>query len=310
MMKAVKSSLLVLGTGYILLYFSEHLFWGRARPEDSLGEWAVTWMVYSLLGFIFLHLIAHFKVGNLWALFLAGAIFGWMTEGLVVQTAYESLPLSISFTGLAWHALVSVWIGWYAVQRCLHSPGLRSTFGLAALIGVFFGVWAITWWVEPDGGVAPPGEFAIFIFSTTLLLIAAYRLAGWSASAGFDPSRWAIGLVYGLFALYFLFVTLPAAPVAGFVLPLLLGLAGLGLLRFRGRTEGVSFIAFFQGRIPARNLLGLLAIPAASTLIYWLAHELGLRWHTNWILYLITTPLGFILFGASLYKAWQNKSTP
>ena len=57
-----------------------------------------------------------------------------MTEGIVVQTAYEDLPLSLSFTGLAWHALISVWVGWYAVRRALFS-GLKATLLLSAIIG-------------------------------------------------------------------------------------------------------------------------------------------------------------------------------
>jgi hypothetical protein len=53
--------------------------------------------------------------------------------------------------------------------------------------------------------------------------------------------------------------------------------------------------------------LGLLALPAAGTLVYAAAVLLNTQWHTNWILYMITTPLGFILFGTSLYQQWRNR---
>ncbi len=76
-MKTVKNILLVLSTGYIFVYFSEHMFWARIRPEDSLKEWLAVWIAYSLAAFIFLHIITYFKVNNRWSLFLAGAIFGW-----------------------------------------------------------------------------------------------------------------------------------------------------------------------------------------------------------------------------------------
>jgi hypothetical protein len=59
-LKLIKNLLQVLSTGYIFVYFSEHLFWARLCPDDSL--------------------------------------MGWLAEKLVVQTAYEMLPLSISFT--------------------------------------------------------------------------------------------------------------------------------------------------------------------------------------------------------------------
>ena len=109
-MRAIKNIFLVLSTGYIFVYFSEHLFWARIRPEDSLKNWTSAWMAYSLMAFVFLAIVSHFNIKNIWALFLAGAVFGWLAEGVVVQTTYEMLPLSISFTGLAWHALLTVWI--------------------------------------------------------------------------------------------------------------------------------------------------------------------------------------------------------
>src|SRR5512145_1918145 len=176
-MKTFKNVLLVLSTGYIFVFFSEHLFWARIRPDDSLMNWVSTWTAYSLMAFIFLHLVTHFKVANRWSLFLAGAAFGWMAEGIVVQTAYEMLPLSISFTGLAWHALITVWIGWYALQKSLLSPQRGSTLITSALIGLGYGLWATSWWGEPDGGVAPAIQFALFSFSAVIPAIVAYWLA-------------------------------------------------------------------------------------------------------------------------------------
>ncbi len=187
-MRILKQILGILATGYILLYYSELMFWARVRPGDSLKDWVSTWLLYSLLGYILLTLIARFRVSGIWALFLAGAVFGWLAEGLVVQTAYESLPLSISFTGLAWHALISVCAGWYAVRRALRS-GLRPTLGWAAGIGLAYGFWAIAWWLEPDGGKATPYEFAIYSFSGSLLLVIAYWIHDRTVPGFFKPNR-------------------------------------------------------------------------------------------------------------------------
>ena len=152
-MRVIKSMVAVLAAGYILTYFSELLFWARPRPGDSLGGWLGTWLVYSLTGFMMLALIGHFRARSIWALFLAGAAFGWLTEGLVVQTAYEDLPLSLSFTGLAWHALISVLVGWWLTGNTLRR-GLLPTMVLSAAIGLTYGLWAIHWWLAPDGGVS------------------------------------------------------------------------------------------------------------------------------------------------------------
>jgi hypothetical protein len=57
-------------------------------------------------------------------------------------------------------------------------------------------------------------------------------------------------------------------------------------------------------------LISLLALPATAILVYALAFFLNLQWHTNWVLYLVTTPLGFTLFGVSLYKSQRNQPAP
>ena len=301
-MRSLKQLIHVLATGYILMFYSELLFWARVRPDDSLGGWLATWLAYSLLGFVFLSLLARFQVNSIWALFLAGAAFGWLAEGLVVQTAYEDLPLSISFTGLAWHALISVWAGWYGLRRAL-AAGLHATLVTAGLTGCGFGLWAIAWWLEPDGGVAAPLAFAAYALASSLLLM----LACWlhERSAPFQPSRQAeIGAAL-LFGLYFIFITIPAAPLAAVILPGLLLVLYLGLRR--SRTEQAGNMQLLPA--PAMRYLGLLALPLAASLVYAASFALGLRWHTNWLLYLVATPAGFILLAVSLVKASSHYKT-
>ncbi|MCC7117556.1 MAG: hypothetical protein IT310_03435 [Anaerolineales bacterium] len=307
-MRTFKNILLVLATGYIFVYFSEHLFWARIRPEDTLTDWVGAWIAYSLVAYFFLVLVAQFKIKNIWQLFLAGAVFGWLTEGLVVQTAYEMLPLSISFTGLAWHALITVWVGWYAIQKSFFSPASFSTLKLATVIGICSALWAITWWLEPDGGVASIAEYAKFSFVTTFFVILAYGLANWSVSESFHPKPWVTILIATLFALYFLFVTVPAAPIAIILLPILLGLVYLALQKNAKTENNSSLLDQFSTRVKTRKFLGLLMLPIVNVACYALAVTLNLQWHTNWILYLVTMPLGFILFFISLYKSFRAQS--
>ena len=289
------------------MYFSENLFWARMRPDDSWLNWVSTWVAYSLAGFVFLSLLAFFRVKSRWPLFLAGAAFGWLTEGVVVQTTYEALPLSISFTGLAWHALLSVWVGWYAVRKALFSADRLAALKLAVIIGIGYGLWAISWWLEPDGGVATLSEFAVFSTTATGFFILAVWLANWSAAEIFAPARPVNIAVAVLFGLYFALVAVPAAPQAVVILPVLLGLTAVGLWKYRARSEPGSLIDRLQGRIPPGRLFSLLAIPGAAVLVYALAQNMGWQWQTNWVLYLITTPLGLILYTLGLVKAWQGK---
>jgi hypothetical protein len=305
-MRTIKQLALVLATGYIFVFFSEHLFWARIRPEDSLKNWISAWIAYSLMAFIFLHLVTHFRVIEEWSLFLSAAAFGWLAEGLIVQTTYESLPLSISFTGLAWHALITVRIGWYAVQRALTSPASLRTFGLFAALGLCYGLWAIAWWLEPDGGVATLAEFSTFTLTITLLVTIAYALVNWGATESFLPNIWVTRIIYAMFALYFAFITVPAAPIAVIILPILLGLTYSGLRRHRPTEETATLITTLGGHIHPLNYLAIFALPLTAIAVYAIALSLNLQWHTNWILYLIATPLGFILFGIGVFK----KRTP
>jgi hypothetical protein len=308
-MKAFVAQLLrVLTVGYMLMYFSEHLFWAQMRPDDSLANWISTWLAYSLAAFVFLTLLSVFRVTSKWALFLAAAVFGWLVEGVIVQTTYEQLPLSISFTGLAWHALISVMLGWYAIPKILLKNSAFATLRVAGLAGLGYGLWAIYWWIE-EGQASSIVEFATFSFASTSVLIFAYWLNNLVSKQLFAPSLLVIGLNSLAFLLFFVFVTVPAAPVALLLLPVLLALAVWGLWKTR-LAPGQPLLESLTGTIYCWNYLLLLLLPLIAVAVYSLAWTLNLRLNTNWVLYLITTPLGFGLFGYSLYKAWRAKTTP
>ena len=305
--RIIKPLLGVLATGYILFYYSELVFWARVQPTDTLPNWISTWLAYSLLALVFLTVVARFRVHTVWALFLAGALFGWMTEGIVVQTAYESLPLSLSFTGLAWHALISVWVGWYAMRRALFS-GLKMTLLVSFAIGIAYGLWAISWWVEPGETPSLPLEFSRYAFISSLLLVFAYWLHDRTVPVFFKPNR-AVEVAAGiLFLLYFAFVTVPAAPWAVAILPFLLLLVYLALRRNQQRESRTPLHQCFSRTDQPWRHLGLLTLPFAAALVYAVAYAMVVRWPTNILLYLITTPTGFILFILSLFKVWRMKA--
>jgi hypothetical protein len=304
-MRILKPFLVVLAAGYILTYFSELLFWARPRPGDSLSGWLGTWLVYSLTGFMLLSLIGHFRARSIWALFLAGAAFGWLTEGLVVQTAYEDLPLSLSFTGLAWHALISVLVGLWLARRALRN-GILPTLNLSAIIGLGYGLWAMQWWLAPDGGISSIVDFTLYSLAGTLLVVVAYIILDRWLPEPFIPDRWIILVAFVLLGAYFIFVTVKVVPLAGLVLPVLLTIIFLTLRR--NRKLEPERVDKPEESPPLVNYLGLLAIPVVAIVVYALATWLHLRWQTNWVLYLISTPAGFILFFLSLWKIWRRKS--
>jgi hypothetical protein len=240
---------------------------------------------------------------------LAGAVFGWLAEGLVVQTAYDSLPLSISFTGLAWHSLISVCVGWYAVRRALRS-GLRPTLRWAAGIGLAYGFWAIAWWLEPDGGKATPVEFAIYSFSTNLLLVIAYWIHDHTIPAAFKPNRVAEVVIALLLLAYFILVTIPAASLSAVILPILLAGMYLSLCRNQQVDGGESLLDIPPGDISGWSYSVLLVLPLSALGFYALAFRLGLQWHTNWVVYLVSMPAGFVMLVISLVTVWRKRTLP
>ena len=300
--KVLKNLLMVLSTGAVLVFFSEHLFWAHVREGDSLLNWVSTWLAYSFVAFIFLTSIAWFRVRSIWAIFLTGSIVGWLTEGVLVQTAYDMLPFSISFTGLAWHALITVWTGWYALQKALRAPKPWRTVLIASLIGIVYGLWAVSWWQEPDGRVTSLASFAAFTLIATTLAALAYWTAGWSSTATFTPSRWVAVIAGFLIFAYTVLVTIPARPVAALLLPILLGVTYWGLRQNQKVEPPGSILDAFASPPPLRNLAALFCLPLVSIAFYAFAQLFDLKIHINMVFYLVTMPLGFILFFISLFK--------
>lgn len=289
-----------LASGYILFFFSEHLFWTQADPATSRLEYAVSWLAYTLLTALLLTAVQHFRARTVWALFLCGAAYGWLAEGVLAQTLFESLPLSISWTGLAWHALLSVLVGLYVVPRALEA-GNRPTAWVATALGLFFGLWAVSWWREPGDVVYPPHVFAQFALTTSLPLVVAY----WAAQPvirGLEPNRIATTLVCTLLLLYFA-LTLTAAPVAVLILPLLLGLVFWALRRNRlAEPELLST----PPPIPFARHLWLLLVPVTAVALYSVAYALDVRAPINILVYLLLTPLGFVMLVGSLWRAGRR----
>jgi hypothetical protein len=301
--------LLVLSAGYILMFYSEHMFWARYRPgTDSLANYFPTWIAYSLAGYAALAVLSIFRVRRPAGVFLAGAVFGWLLEGVVVGTTYEMLPLSISFTGLAWHALISCAIGLWALPEILSR---RRGLILPAVIGIglFFGAWAVNWNANPLEYHAPAAEFIFFAAAATALLIPAY---GTFTAMRNSPVRIhpAEGMALGLVALFFFVFRAAAQPVALCVLPVLMGITFAALGWNSRRETAGSLLADPLPPVPARALAALFLIAAAAMAVYVPAVWLDLKIQTNVLFYLLLMPLGFILYFVSLWRIVRSTPVP
>ncbi len=296
-----------LAAGSILTFYSERVFWSRFNQGDTPLILLAAWLAYSVLGYILLALVGIFRVRRLEALFLCGAIFGWLAEGVLVQTMYDSFPLNISWTGLAWHALISVGVGWYLVRRTLLRNKPFQVAGLAAAIGAGWGLWAL-WWGFELGGPIPFSAFVLHAWVSSVTAIAGYWVYQWVQPDSFRPGRVELVLLVLAPSILFALAVIPVRPLAAAILLPLLAVVFFTLDRNRRQETGPDLVAELSGQAGWVSYLALLAMPAAAIAVYAAGLAAGAPLPTNWAVVAVTVPAGFVLFGLSLYRlVWRRK---
>jgi hypothetical protein len=305
MLRWAQKLAVVLASGYILFFYSERVFWSFVRPGDKVADFVLGWIVYSLLAWVFLLLVRQCRIASFPALFLAGAVFGWLAEGVVVDTMYGNadnpFPASISFTGLAWHALISVGIGWYAQAKVLTGGSSGKIALFSAAVGLGWGLWAGWWPAELGHTNTSLVAFAVHAIACTIPYIAAWLVLGMAGSAWFRPAKLEMPILLGLVALFFLGVRVSATPRSVLILPPLLALCAYGLRRNLSQEQQPDILDLVIGQIRPRTCLSLLAMPLTAIVVYVPVAVWGLTLPTNWVLYVVTMPLGFFFLFRSLW---------
>jgi hypothetical protein len=301
----------VLASGYILFFLSERAFWSFWRPGDNPTEFLITWFAYSLIGWVFLDLVRRFRVARFPAVFLCGAVYGWVAEGIVVDTMYgdpsNPFPLSLSWTGLAWHALLTVGVGWYGLGKALTERNPARAAWLSLAIGLVWGLWAV-WWPEELGKDADTSVrgFASHAIATSVPFVLSWLVLGSARPDWFRVGKVATVLLWALAVFLFVAARVPTRPVAAFSLPPLLLVCWIALRRSARREQAPDVLDEMLGRIRPRNVLVLLLIPAAAIGVYSVFQAMGRVPPTNLLLYAITMPLGFWFFGRSLWVSLRR----
>jgi len=293
---------LTLATGFILFFFSERLFWTVWRPGDSVGDLLITWLAYSSLAYVFLSVVSFFRVNEFGSLYLAGAIYGWLTEGALIYTLYGTeesapFPVSVSITGLSWHALISVSVGWYATGLALTSVRPVRVAVISVAVGIFWGVWATFLWKESPPVITGVPEFLGFALGFTVLLAGAWWVSFRLGVTRFRPGWVGLllcALILGVFFAQHV-VRLGWRPLV--VLPVILSFALGPLMRHRRSVDNSGFGEFWGDFVPF-HLIWFGLMPVTATVVYAAAKPLGLEAIpvTSIVYYWITGPAGFLLF--------------
>jgi hypothetical protein len=295
-----------LATGYVLFFFSERLFWTVWWPGSSLSDMVITWLAYSALAYLFLAAVRVFRATDIWSVFLGGAIYGWLVEGGLANTLYGTqpsapLPYSISLTGLSWHALISVLVGWWATGKALAAERAQSLVWICVSIGVFWGVWAMFPRRETPPIVTPVPQFLANAVVLTLGLMAAWWIGFRAGVRDFRPGLVGLAvsaLVVGLFYVAHV-AALGLLPLV--LLPTVLTLAIVPLYVHRRRSRFATS-EFFPGELQWPRLLMLLVTPLVATLVYASAAAAGmdrLRWLAPSI-YTLTGSAGIVMLVLSI----------
>lgn len=297
----------------VLIVFSEKMFWyvtGYSFLDLLLG--------YFFPAFILLWVIDAFRVRRLAPLFLAGAVFGFLAEGMLVGTIYEGGPLnwfSVSYTPLAWHAPLSVVFGWYALRHWLVAGRARAMALGCAAVGLFWGLWAMAWWLPENAadpvllaqgarlGQWPVGEFALHAFTFTGVLAVALWLLGRGGWSSFRPSKVEVAVVVAGLLVFFVAGVLLAVPWAPLKLLPLLGVTLLALYVNKRKEPPGSLLADVAGPVRLARLPLLLVMPAVAVAVYAMGVVLAVPVEVIYSITAVGGVMGTAVLGALVFLA-------
>lgn len=313
-MNFLKRLLLVLSFGFILYFFSERVFWSFWKPDETFMGTVLGVIFYSLVAYAIILIISYFKVKNIYSIFITGAIFGWLDEGLLTTTLYGieggPFPASISWTGLAWHALITFTLGFYLINLYVNKNQKIKLVLLSIFMGLFWSLWSIFWKSEDPSLNVTLWNFLIHAFVSSFLLIISFIYFNKSINKEFNPRLAEKIIIPLLLVIYFITVTYPANPTSLIILPILLVLSFLILYKNKKMESNSMFTN--KARNNQFNYIILIIIPIVASASYYLIYNFNVIFQSNLIVYYVTMPLGFIAFIYSTIKifsknTYQNK---
>jgi hypothetical protein len=237
-------------------------------------------------------MVRSFKVASFSPLFLCGAVYGWVAEGVVVDTLYGNatnpFPLSISFTGLSWHALLSVGVGWYLIGRALNEERPTKISLISLVVGVGWGMWAL-WWPAELGKEVDTSVigFVRHALVSSMPFLLSWLVLGLAGPDWFQTGKVATFVLWGLVLAIFVAGRVPSRPSAALILPPLLLLCAVGLHRNRLAEERPDLLDGILGQLRPKNVIALILMPLAAIAVYAVCRSLNMVMQTNVLLYVI-----------------------
>jgi hypothetical protein len=315
----------VLATGAVSWAWSEVGFWAHFRADDQPATWVLTWLMYSLAAAVALRTLRRWPGADLPRLVLVGALYGWVVEGVVASTVYSAPPFTLIWTGVAWHGLLTVVLGWWALPRVVVAGG-RGAWVLCGVVGIAWGLWSAGWWAAPpeagqDAAVPDLAAYALFVVVVCAVAGVGYVVMRACAPRGRDlTTRAGLVVVLGLLGVWGAVVVVVAIPWAPLLLGALVALVVLSLRRLGpaeepGTPRGSprpSPLGFEPGipwrRIAPTALVPVLAVATYAALVPFATSEPGTGPFYVLIVAMIAalSLAGTVALVWSLWRSWRR----
>ncbi len=271
-------------TSIIVVMASERVYWyWGGITAGNIFEIALFYLIPTLAGLWALALI---PAKRLHQVVLAGAVFAFVTEGVLTPIIYTDGPLPVlAALFVGWHGLLAFAGFWYLTRRLLVERRRSTLAAAAAAVGGLWGLWAmVASLADPPADVAgaavmSPPEFALYAFVVGAVLAVAHWGIGfvWPKES-WRPGRFATAiLVLGSLA-YMAVAVLPSVPWAPLKLAALLGVTAWLARRSRAGVPAgePTVLTRLAGRVRLQDTVVLLTMPAAASVTYLLAWSVGL----------------------------------
>lgn len=296
----------VVGSGLILWVISERIFWSLFRPDDLSPMLLVGIIPYTIATYCVFLAMQYFRVSTVAGVFLLGALYGWLVEGVVAMTVFGAegipLPFSLSWTGLSWHMLFSVVIIWWW-HRALMRRGFIPALALSVGLGVFWGMWSMTWFLETPPIINDVGQYFVHALGVTALMVLGHFLMNRFVIA-FTAPKVEIGIILAIVTVYFCAITVTfTTGLALIVIPALAALLYFALRQSRAKYEVSTVLMQLTEKVPMARVLTLFAAPLIATLMYgFMLDNQEVVFPFNLGVLFVTTPLGFAAFAWAWWK--------
>ncbi len=263
-------------TSVISVMASERVYWYWAGLNvDSVFVMSAFYVVPTASA---LWALAHIRARQIHQVILGGAIFAFITEGILTPVIYADGPLPfLASLFVGWHGMLAFVGFWYLTHLWLVARRTRLLAVASALFGSLWGVWAFvaSFTDPPDltegvGRILAPDEFALYVIGVGAVLAASHWLISFVWPKGWKPTRASTWSVAFVAIVYFAVGVVPAVPWAPIKLSLLIG-GTLWLLRRTAENEQDGQPTIFDrlaGSVRLRDVVAILPMPLAAAAIY------------------------------------------